>query len=54
MSDILGDLPYVRVYIDDFIVFSNSSAEHTMHLTEVLQRLNLFFAPRDTAEVPLV
>jgi transposase InsO family protein len=42
MSDILGDLPCVRVYIDDIIVFSNSLAEHTVHLTEVLQRLNRF------------
>ncbi len=40
MSDILGNLPYVRVYIDDIFVFSNSLAEHTVHLTEVLQRLN--------------
>jgi hypothetical protein len=40
MSDILGDLPYVRVYIDDIIVFSLSLAEHTVHLTEVLIRLN--------------
>ncbi len=43
MSDILGDLPYVRVYIDDIIVFSSSIAEHTAHLAEVLRRLNAHF-----------
>ena len=40
MSDLLGDLPYVRVYIDDIIVFSASLAEHAVHLAEVLRRLN--------------
>jgi hypothetical protein len=40
MSDILGDLPYVRVYIDDIIVFSSSIEEHTSHLMVVLLRLN--------------
>jgi hypothetical protein len=42
MSSILGDLPYVRVYIDDIIVFSNSITEHIVHVTEVLVRLNRF------------
>jgi hypothetical protein len=42
MSSILGDLPYVRVYIDDIIVFSNSITEHILHVTEVLVRLNRF------------
>ncbi len=40
MSSILGDLPYVRVYIDDIIIFSSSIDEHAEHLTEVLLRLN--------------
>ena len=41
MTAILGDLPYVRVYIDDIIVFSDDVEEHEAHLCEVLRRLNL-------------
>ncbi len=40
MSDILGDLPFVRVYIDDIIIFSSSIEEHSSHLMMVLLRLN--------------
>ena len=42
MSAILGDLPYVRVYIDDIIVFSDSLEDHEKHLHEVLTRLNKY------------
>ncbi|OBQ33349.1 MAG: hypothetical protein AN485_18965 [Anabaena sp. MDT14b] len=41
MYAILGDLPYVRVYIDDIIIFSNSVSEHVAHVSVVLKRLNL-------------
>jgi hypothetical protein len=37
MSAILGDLPYVRVYIDDIIIFSNSISEHVAHVSVVLK-----------------
>jgi transposase InsO family protein len=40
MSAILGDLPYVRVYIDDIIIFSNDIIEHMRHVAEVIRRLN--------------
>jgi hypothetical protein len=42
MSSILGHLPYVRVYIDDIIVFSQSLPEHTTHVAEVLRLLNKY------------
>jgi hypothetical protein len=40
MSSILGHLPFVRVYIDDIIIFSQSIPEHTPHVAEVLRLLN--------------
>ncbi len=39
MSRILSDLPYVRVFLDDILVFSNSVEEHLIYLKEVLSRL---------------
>ena len=42
MSSVLGDLPYVRVYIEDIIIFSDSYTEHVVHVAEVLRRLNHF------------
>ena len=42
MSDIFSDLQYVRVYIDDIIIFSNSVEEHHAHLLEVMSRLNAY------------
>ncbi|OBQ28087.1 MAG: hypothetical protein AN485_24225, partial [Anabaena sp. MDT14b] len=39
MQSIFYDLPYVRVYIDDLVVFSESVSEHGAHLAEVVLRL---------------
>jgi transposase InsO family protein len=39
MHVLLGDLPYVRVFIDDIIVFSQDIMEHRHHVHEVLRRL---------------
>jgi len=41
MQDILGDLDFCRVYIDDVLIISNGSYEdHLAKLTIVLSRLN--------------
>ena len=32
MTDILGNPPLLRVYIDDIIIFSDSMEEQTVHL----------------------
>ncbi|KAE8966187.1 hypothetical protein PR002_g28443 [Phytophthora rubi] len=39
MDEELGDLDYVRVYLDDILVTSNSFEEHMQHLEEVFRRL---------------
>jgi hypothetical protein len=39
MSHLLGDLPFVRIFIDDIIIFSNSLREHANHLKTVINRL---------------
>lgn len=40
MSQLLGDLPFARFFIDDIIVFSRSLDEHLQHVQAVLSRLN--------------
>lgn len=40
MDQIFRDLPYVYVYIDDFLIASKDEAEHREHLEEVFRRLN--------------
>ena len=40
MDSILGDLPYVFVYIDDILVASDSMEEHLEHLKQVFQILS--------------
>ena len=39
MDRILGDLPYIFVYLDDIIIFSRNHEEHVQHLEELLRRL---------------
>ncbi|KAF4714341.1 hypothetical protein FOZ62_007267, partial [Perkinsus olseni] len=39
MDMVLGHLPYVRVYLDDVLVFSRSHEEHLRHLEEVFRLL---------------
>lgn len=39
MADIFMDLPFVCVYLDDILVFSNSENDHWKHLDAVLNRL---------------
>ena len=40
MAILLHDLDFVRVFIDDIVVFSKSRSDHVAHLREVLCRLN--------------
>ncbi|KAF4727863.1 hypothetical protein FOZ62_019855, partial [Perkinsus olseni] len=39
MDMVLGHLPFVRVYLDDVLVFSRSHEEHLRHLEEVFRLL---------------
>lgn len=39
MSRILGDLPFVGIFIDDIVVYSDSIEEHKLHLRTVINRL---------------
>jgi len=39
VMDILGDLPFVTVYLDDILIFSKNELEHVEHVSQVLQRL---------------
>ncbi|KAG0420508.1 Transposon Tf2-6 polyprotein [Dictyocoela roeselum] len=40
MDKILGDLDYVKVYLDDILIHSMSEHNHHQHLTEVFKRLS--------------
>ncbi|KAI5175606.1 hypothetical protein PAEPH01_2174 [Pancytospora epiphaga] len=39
MNKLLGDLPYVKIFLDDILVSSTSENIHAQHLIEVLKRL---------------
>lgn len=39
MNTILGDLFYVKIYLDDILIHSKSIQEHVLHLKTVFQRL---------------
>lgn len=39
MNTVLGDLPFVQVYLDDIIVRSANVQQHIAYLTIVLERL---------------
>lgn len=39
MADLLRDLPQVRVFFDDIIIFSKTKAEHELHVKQVIDRL---------------
>ena len=39
MDEILGDLPFCFIYLDDILVFSNSPAEHLDHLQQIFEIL---------------
>jgi transposase InsO family protein len=48
MSLILGDLPFVAVYVDDIVVYSDTAEEHRVHVQTVIDRLtqaNLIINP---------
>ncbi|KAG0441050.1 Retrovirus-related Pol polyprotein from transposon 17.6 [Dictyocoela muelleri] len=40
MQNILGDLEYVKIYLDDVLVHSKKLNEHHIHLKEVVKKLN--------------
>jgi len=40
MKTILGDLKFVKVYIDDITISSNTEEEHLEHIQTVIDRLN--------------
>ncbi|KAH3989747.1 hypothetical protein HBH52_015990 [Parastagonospora nodorum] len=40
MENIMRDLPFVRVYVDDFIIFSDNLEDHKKHLDAVFDRLD--------------
>ena len=39
LNIVLRDLPFVKVYIDDILIFSRDIDEHLKHLDEVFRRL---------------
>ncbi len=39
MNDLLSDLPFVVVYLDDILIFSKTEDEHLEHVRQVLDRI---------------
>ena len=39
MNTILGFLPFLKVFLDDILIFSNNEDEHSNHITQVLNIL---------------
>ena len=39
MADICRDLKFVKIFIDDIMVFSKTVEEHEAHLTQLMERL---------------
>jgi hypothetical protein len=49
MNDVLGDLDFVLIFMDDVLVFSKTTEEHHSHLRQVLQRIresHLYASPK--------
>jgi cleavage and polyadenylation specificity factor subunit 1 len=42
ITSILGDLPFIFIYIDDILLFSETEEEHLQYLNILFQRLNLY------------
>ena len=40
MDQVLRDLPFVMVYLDDIVVFSKSKEEHVKHLRLVFKAVS--------------
>src|SRR5699024_8591886 len=40
MNHILSDMPFVKCYLDDVIVFSTNPEDHVKHLEQVFKALN--------------
>ncbi|KAG0442648.1 Transposon Ty3-G Gag-Pol polyprotein [Dictyocoela muelleri] len=39
MCELFNDIDFVKIFLDDILVFSKSEAEHKIHLLEILKRL---------------
>ena len=42
MEKIFGDLPFVVVYLDDLLVYSNTESEHLEHLRVLFECLAMY------------